>query len=239
MPENSRGMQEPPEDLERSATEILNATMALSDEEVIRLYAASRPGEDPRLRVHEFCRQAHTLYSSSGRVEPEQLRVVLAAAAQLELPISSSSEARPPRVLIVDRDPDRVLARKKVFSDGHVVAEVATSPSDALDKLAKGEYRFVIIDFQPRTEDERSCLVLLQRFNLQIPLINVQAWAGLLGDGARRLDRDLLRVAARLFRKPVPKSLPKKRPPRSAAASLDEPAEFRSLSSNPERRFSR
>jgi hypothetical protein len=73
--------------------------------------------------------------------------------------------------------------------------------------LESQRFQLVIVDYHPVTEEDRRYQFELQKFNLKVPVINVQAWAGLINGDNRRSNRDLLRAAAQVLRRPIPRRL--------------------------------
>ena len=105
-------------------------------------------------------------------------------------------------VLLIDQDVTRLVERRKLFSERRIETKVATSAADGVANLEAEEFQLVIVDYYP-AEDDKGHLLELQRFNVKVPVINVQAWTGLMNRDNGRLNRELLRAAARMLGKPV------------------------------------
>jgi len=131
----------------------------------------------------------------------------LAETSQRTLPLSSKPCPVLPRILLIDHDADRLLARRKLFVDRKIDTEITTGAVDGLARLKMGTFRLVILDYLGTTIEDHLALMAIQQFNLLIPVINVAAWASVLRRDNRLLNRDLLRVASRLCRLVVPDRL--------------------------------
>jgi hypothetical protein len=205
------------ERFEQLAEEILDAVLRLSEAEIDGIYGAARPKEDPKERLFDLTRLATA--ECADRPQPIQLQAAKAAVAQIPLPLQEPASQTPARVLLVDHDASRLLERRKLFLEKQIAADVTATIQGAIAQLECTAFRLVIVDYSAATDQERESLAELQRFNLEVPIINVRAWENLLTGDGRRLNRDLLRTAARLLRMPIPKRLPERRPPRSAQVS--------------------
>jgi hypothetical protein len=217
-----------PEDIgdqfERLTEDILEDVLRISGAEIDAIYSAARPSEDPQERVFDL-----TCRAAAGCADQKQLVTILEAKAsvsQIPLLMKEESAEQAPRVLLLDQDSVRLLDRRKLFLERHIAVEVTTTIADAIAHLETTDFRLVIVDYCARTDQEHTSLAGLQRFNLDVPIINVGAWASLVSGHDRQLNRDLLRAAARLLRMPVPRRLPERQPPKSAQKVPDERSLF-------------
>ena len=200
---------------EERAEQLLNAVMSLSQEEVDAIYYKLWPNEDSKQRAFGSVQHAVDLCRKEQRARPLQLRSAFAQLRQMELGLAVTEPATP-RILLVDQDASRLLVRRKILLDLKVEPTVTTSVADAVAELGSQKFQLVIVDYHPITEEDHRYLVELQGFNMQVPVINVQVWAGLIESDGRRFNRDLLRAVARLLRKPLPRRLPIRRLPATA-----------------------
>jgi hypothetical protein len=214
------------DDIEERADQLLGATLDLSEAEVDGIYNSARPDQDPRQRAYELARRAAALCEAEQRAQPDQLQAALATLAQLDLPLENKPSPALPRVLLIDQDANRLLARKKLFLERHIDIETTTSASDGVARLEMEAFQLVIVDYFGTSAEEQAVLLKLQEFNLHAPVINVRAWFNLVHADNRRLNRDLLRAAARLFGKEMPRSLPRRRPPTVAGSPAPEQTLF-------------
>jgi len=200
---------------EERAEHLLNTTSELSQDEVDAIYCKVWPNEDSRQRAFASARQAEGLCKKEQRQQPPQLKAASAQLAQMELGLPETKLATA-RVLLIDQDACRLVERRKLLSDLKIETMVATTAADAVAVLEAKRFQLVIVDYHPVTEEDRRYLLEVQEFNLQVPVINVQAWAGILERDNRRLNRDLLRAVTRILRKPIPRRLPMRRSPATA-----------------------
>lgn len=219
------------DDLEERADQLLKAALDLTEAEVDAIYNEARPNKDLKQCVFELAERAAAVCDFERRPRPPQLQAVLATSKQLELPLADGApednlSPALPRVLVIDQDPDRLMARRQLLWEGQIDTEITTSAADGLARLEKGGFQWVIVDYCPR-DDEQDILLMIQKFNLQVPVFNVRVWESFLrGDNRRWRDRELLKLAARLLDKPVPRSLPQKRPPLAAGTPAHEQTLF-------------
>ena len=195
------------DDFEERADRILEATLALSEVEIDEIYSAAHPNEDSRERAYQLAKRAKEVCEAEHRELPEQLREALAQLGQIALPLERKPTAPvPPCVLLIDQNPDRLMARRKLFEKKQINTVVTTSAAEGLIRLRAEAFRLVIVDFVASTEEDHADLVSLQEFNLTVPVINLTAWAGAMNLEFKRFNHDLLRVASRLCRKKVPEA---------------------------------
>jgi PleD family two-component response regulator len=199
---------------EERAELLLNTVMELSQDEVDAIYSEVWPNEDSTQRAFASVRQAEALCDKEQRRRPSQLQSASVQLSQMDLGLAKTEPATP-RILLIDQDACRLMERRKLLSELKVETTVATSAADAVAVLEAAEFQLVIVDYHPITAEDSGYLLEVQEFNLRVPVINVQAWAGLIKRDNRRLNRDLLRAVAGVLRKPVPRRLPMKRSPAS------------------------
>ncbi|MGC1449065.1 MAG: hypothetical protein WA830_03420 [Candidatus Sulfotelmatobacter sp.] len=206
------------DDLEERAEELLSAVLELTQDEVDAIYREVRPNEDSRQWAFASAQHAAELCDKEQRLRPPVLHAALAQLCQMDLGLTVAKPAA--CVLLIDQDVTRLVERRKLFSERRIETKVATSAADGVANLEAEEFQLVIVDYYPVTEDDKGHLLELQRFNVKVPVINVQAWTGLMNRDNGRLNRELLRAAARMLGKPVPRRLPAKRPPGSVQAPI-------------------
>src|ERR1700693_2339415 len=211
--------------LEERADQLLDAALRLSEVEVDHIYRAARPNQDPTEHVFALAESSAALYTAESRTRPVHLQAALAGTAQLKLPLDTKPSPPPvePRVLLIDHDADRLIARRNLFVHRKIETEITTSVWDGLDRLETGTFRLVIMDYLATTEEDKSILGRIQTFNLRIPVINVCAWTSVLRADNRLLNRDLLRVASRLCLAIVPDRLTTKPAKRAEFAAQNLP----------------
>jgi CheY-like chemotaxis protein len=210
------------DDLEGRAEQLLEDVLALDDAEIDSIYRTVLPGRDPRERVRELADRAATLCEDVQKPQTEQLHAALRDLAQLEFPLEMDPLPARPCILLVDDDANRLSARMKLFRERRIETEVTTSVADGLALLEIKKFQLVIVDYCAITREEQTLLRLLQQFNLQVPVINVCAWANLMHSDDRHLNHELLRAAARIIGSDVPKRLPARRPPEGAQPPQEE-----------------
>ena len=179
-----------PEDIgdqfERLTEDILEDVLRISGAEIDAIYSAARPSEDPQERVFDL-----TCRAAAGCADQKQLVTILEAKAsvsQIPLLMKEESAEQAPRVLLLDQDSVRLLDRRKLFLERHIAVEVTTTIADAIAHLETTDFRLVIVDYCARTDQEHTSLAGLQRFNLDVPIINVGPWASLVSGHDRRLE---------------------------------------------------
>jgi hypothetical protein len=209
---------------DRLTEDILADVLSLGGAEIDAIYAAARPNQDPEECVFELTRQVAA--SCVDQRQLVKLHEAKAAVSQIPLPLKEQFAEQPPRILLLDQDAVRLLDRRKLFLERRIAVDITTIIADAIASLETTEFRLVIVDYCATTDQEHTLLAALQRFNLEVPVINVGAWRSLVSGHDRQLNRDLLRAAARLLRMPVPKRLPERQPPKSVQKVSDERSLF-------------
>jgi hypothetical protein len=199
-------------DLEQCADRLLETVLALEQAELDAIYNSARPGQSARKIMMELADRAAALCENEQRPKPPQLKTALEGLAQLELPFEIKATPTKPHLLLIDRDADRLLSRRELFLEMNIDIAVTASLLDGLGRLELGGFQLVIIDYVAVGEKERHAMARIQEFNVQAPVINIQAWATFLRAEDRRINRDLLRAVAKLFKLKPPKRLPPKRP---------------------------
>jgi len=201
--------------VQERADELLQVALDLSEAEVDRIYVAAHLAQNLNEKLFGLASRAAAVCHAEHRPRPA-LQAALAVFAQMELPLENKQSPILPRILLIDSDAERLLERRRVFSERQIETDITTSASDGVARLQLETFRLVIVDFSAKTEMERTDLLALQRFNVKVPIVNVSAWATFTDADNRLINRELLRAVTRLFGKTVPKRLPKKRPPNAA-----------------------
>jgi hypothetical protein len=194
---------------EECAEQLLNTVMELSQDEVDTFYREVWPNEDSAQQAFASVQDAVGRWNKEQRRQPLQLRSAFAQLCQREL-LPAPKQATP-RILLIDWDFPRLLERRRLLMDLNVETTCTTSIAEAEATLDARDFHLVIVDYRPITKEDSRHLLALQEFNLRLPVINVQAWAGLMEGDNRRINRDLLRAAARVLGKRIPRRLPVKR----------------------------
>jgi hypothetical protein len=159
---------------------------------------------------------AAEFYRAQGLSQPPQLIKALADLRQLPLPLPDAGHKASTCVLLIGSDANQLLMRRNLFDEWHIATVCSGSPMDGLGLLSVQVFRLVIVDYDPKTDEQINALHELQRFNLQIPVINVRAWFPNFYAYPNRLNRELVRAATQLFGLLGPRKLPTRRPPGTA-----------------------
>jgi len=117
-----------------------------------------------------------------------------------------------PKILLVDAEGERLISRRAVFETHHYRVEIAFTLADALEKLNAENYHAVVVEWSPISPEELDALQELQAWNLQIPVMNVSAWARLARQDDRRFNWNLVRALAKVFGRSMPRKLPERKP---------------------------
>src|SRR5206468_2057300 len=100
------------------------------------------------------------------REDPPHLRTALGQLKQLRLPLEEARNPPSQKVLLIDDDWTRLMARRKLFWEKKIDTTIAATIIEGLDHLENGGFRLVIVDYRPTTEEENAALRIVQEFNL-------------------------------------------------------------------------
>src|ERR1700722_9858477 len=99
------------------------------------------------------------------------------------------------------------ILSRTVFETHQYRIDMAFTLPEALTKLATETFQAVIVEWSPVSPEDLEALQELQTWNLQIPIINVSAWAPLIRGDQRRFNWNLVRALAKAFGKPMTRKL--------------------------------
>jgi CheY-like chemotaxis protein len=199
------------------ANDIVTSVLGLSPAELDDVYRGETD-DDAAHRLYELSLCAVAEYQRQGKPIPPHVRAVLATVSQAELPLDGPPfENMMPQILLVDTNPARLLNRREIFEAQRFRVHAAVTLTEATNKLGTTTLQAVIVDWNPTSPQETEDLRKLQEWNLQVPIINVAVWAGLMGSNERHVTRNLVRALNRAFGKPMPRKLPERKPPGAQA----------------------
>jgi CheY-like chemotaxis protein len=197
---------------EKWADDILSAILGLNRAEIADVYR-SHSQDDPTQKLYELARIAAAAYHARGEALPAHVQSMLDSARQRCLELEGLSvECTIPKILLVDADMQRMSSRRAIFEAHHYRIEIAFDLAEALEKLDAENFQAVIVEWSPEGPEELDALRELQTWNLQIPIVNVSAWALLASQDRRRFNWNLVRALAKMFGRPVPRKLPERKP---------------------------
>jgi DNA-binding response OmpR family regulator len=107
-----------------------------------------------------------------------------------------------PKILLVDAEVDRVVSRRTVFETHQYRVDMVFTVSEALTKLETEIFQAVIVEWSPVSPEDLDSLQELQKWNLQVPIINVSAWTSLTRQDERRFNWNLVRALAKRLARP-------------------------------------
>jgi CheY-like chemotaxis protein len=197
---------------EKRADDIMRSVLGLNRAELADVYR-SQTQDDPTQKLYEVATKAASEYEARGASVPAHVQALLTSARQQQLPLEGLSlECSIPRILLVDADVDRIIGRRTVFETHQYRIDMAFTLPEALTKLAAETFQAVIVEWSPASPEDLEALQELQTWNLQVPIINLSAWAPLIRRDERRFNWNLVRALAKAFGKPIPRKLPDKKP---------------------------
>jgi len=197
---------------EKRADDIMRSVLGLNRSELADVYR-SQTEDDPTQKLFEIATRAASEYKERGESAPAHVQALLTSARQQHLPLEGLSlECSIPKVLLVDAEVDRVISRRTVFETHQYRIDMAFTLPEALTKLATEAFQAVIVEWAPVSPEDLDALQELQTWNLQVPIINVSAWAPLFRRDERRFSWNLVRALAKAFGRPMPPKLPERKP---------------------------
>lgn len=197
---------------EKRVDDIMRSVLGLNQAELADVYRAQTQ-DDPTQKLYDLASIAGDAYQRRGEVLPPHVQAMLSDARQRDLELEGLAlECAVPKILLVDAKVERLIGRKTVFEAHHYRVEMAFSLPEALRKLSEESIQAVIVEWSPISPEELDDLNELQTWNLQIPIVNVTAWARLAKREERRFNWNLVRAMARAFGRPVPRKLPERKP---------------------------
>jgi hypothetical protein len=113
---------------------------------------------------------------------------------------------------LIDAEVDRIISRRTIFESHQYRVDMALTLPEALTKLATETFQAVIVECSPVSSEDLDALQELQTWNLQVPIINLSAWAPLIRRDERRFNWNLVRALAKAFGRPMPRKLPERKP---------------------------
>jgi hypothetical protein len=197
---------------EKRADEIMRSVLGLNRAELTDVYR-SQTQDDPTQKLYDLAIKAASEYRARGESIPAHVQALLTRAQQQQLPLEGLSlECSIPKILLVDAEVDRVISRRTVFETHQYRVDMAFTLPEALTKLATETFQAVIVEWLPISPEDLEALQELQTWNLQVPIINLAAWAPLIRRDERRFNWNLVRALAKAFGKPMPRKLPERKP---------------------------
>ena len=149
----------------------------------------------------------------AGSRFPLHVQALLTSARQQQLLSKGLSlECSIPKILLVDAEVDRIISRRTVFETHQYRVDMAFTLPEALAKLATETFHAVIVEWPPVSPEDLEALHELQIWNLQVPIMNVSAWARLIRQDERQFNWNLVRALAKAFGRPMPRKLPERKP---------------------------
>lgn len=197
---------------EKRADDIMRSVLGLNRSELADVYR-SQTQDDPTQKLYELAAAAASEYKTRGEPVPAHVQALLSSARQQQLPLEGLSlQCSIPKILLIDAEVDRVISRRAVFETHQYRVDMAFTLPEALTKLATETFHAVIVEWFPISPEDLEALQELQTWNLQVPIINVSAWAPLIRGDERRFNWNLVRALAKAFGRPMPRKLPERKP---------------------------
>jgi CheY-like chemotaxis protein len=197
---------------EKRADDIMRSVLGLNPAELADVYH-SQTDDDPAQRLYDLAALAAAACQRRGEMLPMHVQAMLTGVRQRDLNLAGVSlESAIPKILLVDTDAERLIARKAVFEAHHYRIEMAFTLAEALQKLSAENFQAVVVEWSPISPEELDELQELQTWNLRIPIMNVSAWAWIASRDQRRFNWNLVRAMAKVFGRPMPRRLPERKP---------------------------
>jgi CheY-like chemotaxis protein len=197
---------------EKRADDIMRSVLGLNRSELADVYR-SQTQDDPTQKLYDVATRAASEYKARGESVPAHVQALLTSAQQQQLSLEGLSlECNIPKILLVDAEVDRVISRRALFETHEYRVDMAFTLPEALTKLATETFQAVIVEWSPANPEDLEALQELQTWNLQVPIINLSAWAPLMRRDERRFNWNLMRALARAFGRPIPRKLPERKP---------------------------
>jgi len=197
---------------EKRAEDIMRSVLGLNQAELADVYR-SQTQDDPTQKLYDLAAIAATAYQGRGDPLPAHVQAMLNSGRQRNLELEGLVlECAIPKILLVDAEGERLISRRAVFETHHYRVEIAFTLADALEKLNAENYHAVVVEWSPISPEELDALQELQAWNLQIPVMNVSAWARLARQDDRRFNWNLVRALAKVFGRSMPRKLPERKP---------------------------
>jgi CheY-like chemotaxis protein len=209
---------------EKRADDIMRSVLGLNQAELADVYR-SQTQDDPTQKLYDLAAIAATAYQGRSEPLPAHVQAMLDSARQRHLELEGLAlECAVPKILLVDPEGERLINRRAVFESHRYRVEIAFTLAEALEKLGAENFQAVVVEWSPITSEELDALQKLQIWNLQIPVMNVSAWARLARQDERRFNWNLVRALAKVFGRPMPRKLPERKPvaPDSKAGNRDD-----------------
>jgi CheY-like chemotaxis protein len=206
---------------EKRADDVMRSVLGLDRAELADVYH-SQTQDDPAQRLYDLAVIAAAAFQRRGEALPTHAQAMLNSVRQRDLELAGLSfESAIPKILLVDSEAERLIGRKAVFETHHYRVEMAFTLAEALQKLSAENFQAVVVEWSPISPEELDELHGLQTWNLQIPVLNVSAWARLARRDERRFNWNLVRAMARMFGRPMPRKLPERKPVVADSKAVD------------------
>jgi len=190
----------------------MRSVLGLNQAELADVYR-SQTEDDPTQKLYDLAAISATAYRGRSEPLPAHVLAMLNSARQQQLKLEGLALAcAVPKILLVDSQGERLISRRAVFETHHYRVEIAFTLAEALEKLDAENFQAVVVEWSPITPEELDALHQLQTWNLQIPVMNVSAWARLARPDERRFNWNLVRALAKAFGRPMPRKLPERKP---------------------------
>ncbi len=197
---------------EKRVDDVMRSVLGLNRSELADVYH-SQTQDDPTKKLYEIATKAASEYKARGESIPAHVQALLTDTRQQQLLLEGLSlECSIPKILLIDAEVDRVISRRAVFETHRYRVDIAFTLPEALAKLATETFQAVIVECSPVSPEDFNSLQELQTWNLQIPVINLPAWAPLIRRDERRLNWNLMRALAKAFGRRMPRKLPERKP---------------------------
>jgi CheY-like chemotaxis protein len=197
---------------EKRADDIMRSVLGLNQAELTDVYR-SQTEDDPTQKLYDLAAMAATGYQGRGEPLPSHVQAMLNSSRQQHLKLEGLVlECVIPKILLVDSEGERLVSRRNVFESHQYRVEIAFTLAEALEKLSAENYQAVVVEWSPISPGELDALQELQTWNLQIPVMNVSAWARLARQDDRRFNWNIVRALAKVFGRSMPRKLPERKP---------------------------
>jgi hypothetical protein len=197
---------------EKRADDIMRSVLGLNQAELADVYH-SQTQDDPTQQLFDLAAIAATGYQGRSEPLPAHVQAILNSARQRQLELEGLAlECAIPKILLVDSEGERLISRRAVFETHHYRVEIAFTLAEALERLGVENFQAVVVEWTPISSEELDALQEIQTWNLQVPVMNVSAWARLARQDGRSFNWNLVRALAKVFGRPMPRKLPERKP---------------------------
>jgi CheY-like chemotaxis protein len=198
--------------VEKRIDDIMRSVLGLDQAELAGVYRSLTP-DDATQKVYDLANVAATAYQERGEPHPAHVQAMVNSVRQRAFELEGLVlECAVPKILLVDAEGERLISRRAILENHHYRVEIAFTLAEALKKLSGENFQAVVVDWSPISPEELDALHELQTWNLQIPVMNISAWARLARLDERRFNWNLVRALAKAFGRPMPRKLPERKP---------------------------